>query len=208
VSASTKYPTKFFGKTWIYQVQFFVLGLFAIFSLTMGVLFHFRIIKPADGRKDVSTAVIALLSIGAGLLPVVGTAIFNIAARRRPIFRICREGIEIRSIGDSKIKRMVFLPKLVRVVLLIVTLQAFRAKILRISWDRLSHIDATGIPMDRYLIVLGDIRVYPPSGVDEALLVAQQYTFPQVAFKMPLENVVDAVKKYAADPSALESWND
>ena len=67
-------------------------------------------------------------------LLVFALAAYEIFARRRPLLRLCREGIEIVQIGESSLDGFPLIPGLIRVAWLILSTQGFRHPAIRIPW--------------------------------------------------------------------------
>ena len=202
-------PTQFTGKTWIFVVQALVFGGFAGFSLLLGPLFLLGILERADGKPGTEAGV-ALTIMGVPFLLIAALAIFNIIARRRPILRICREGLAVNMIGSSSLDGTPLLPSLVRVAWLIVSLQGFRQQILLAPWESLRGAGVSGLPMARSLTIAGamfhaaDIHFAQP---DQA---ADQIVFPEVAVNEPLDRIATTVNAYfrnAEFRDRLPSWD-
>jgi hypothetical protein len=164
------------------------------------------VLKPANGKSD-DTAGIALTLIGAALAPVFLLAAFNLIARKRPLVRICREGLELAVIGASTLDRIPFVPGLARLAWSIVSLQAFSRHVLRVVWDEIDSVRAVGMPMSRMLLIEGVIRDSRLASSDLAARVA--VSFDEAALKTPLDQIVISVQEFVHEPSlrqALPSW--
>ena len=137
-------PTQFSGKIWIYVAQAVVVGGLTAFCLLLGPLFLFELIRSADGRPT-RPAGIALCILSVPFLLVFLLAAFNIAARRRPLLRLYREGIEMNMIGASSLDGSpIPIPKLVRVAWLIVSLQGFHNRPCKLRGNRFSRFGYRG----------------------------------------------------------------
>jgi hypothetical protein len=199
----------FFGKTWIYFVQAFVLGGFSIFSLIVGPLFFFGVLKDVN-HKNATLAGAMLSIIGILFFSVFCLAVFNIMARRRPLIRLCREGIEFNIIGASTLDKVFFVPGMIRVAWLLFTLQGFKSQIRRSPWQCFHDIKITGLPMCKVMTIVADI--YPSDTNDYMPMqaVAQQLGFREVAFNIPLDQVAHAIQEYASNEllqCSIYSWN-
>src|SRR5947199_5229803 len=95
-------PTEFMARTWLFIVQALIFGGLASFSLVFGPLFLFGFMKKANG-VSATDAGIALTALSVPFLLVFALAVYNLSARRRPLLRLCREGIEFVEIGASSL---------------------------------------------------------------------------------------------------------
>ena len=95
-----------------------MLGLFcAIF----GPLFLFDIMKSADGKPGtVAGVAMSIMAVPTFLVALLGW--FNVYARRKPLLRLCAEGMEINVIGASGLDGTPLIPNMVRVAWLILSL--------------------------------------------------------------------------------------
>ncbi|MDX1964170.1 MAG: hypothetical protein SFX18_13535 [Pirellulales bacterium] len=193
--ANSAIPTQFTAKTWIYSIQLIVFGGLAAFCFLFGPLFLFGYLKRADG-KSAFEAGIALSVMSLPFLLVAALAAFNLLARRRPLIRICQEGIEINLIGSSSLDNVPYLPGLVRVLWLVFSLQGFRQQLLISLWESLHQSKVSGPPMARTLTLIGAFYRQGLSGPNQQTPVATRITFPEVAFARPLHEVASALRAY------------
>jgi hypothetical protein len=87
-------PYRFHRMTWIYWVQVVFVFLFGAFGLLLGLVFSTGLTKPVHGRVAQGPGT-PLLVIGSVLLAYGALALVNVLARRAPVIRLCREGIEV-----------------------------------------------------------------------------------------------------------------
>jgi hypothetical protein len=202
-------PTQFTGKTWVFVVQALVVGGLATFSLTLGPLFLFQILKDANGQPATDAGV-ALTIMSVPLLLLVALAVFNIAARRRPLLRVCREGLAINMIGSSSVGGIPLVPGVIRVAWLILSFQGFKQQVLFVPWQSLGDIGISGPPLAQTLTIVGSMFRADDGQIRQTTLVANQISFRDAAFKSPLEQILGSINAYwqnAESRNALPSWN-
>jgi hypothetical protein len=200
---------KFFGKTWIFLVQTVIFGGLSAFSLILGPLFYTGALKDAN-NKDATDAGIALTIFGILFIPIFSLALFNIISRRRPLIGIYREGIEFNIIGASALNRVPFIPAIIRLAWLIVSLKGFRSQVRRTPWACYKNICISGMPLSRTLTIVADI--FPDDAVEFMPMqaVAQQIRFGEVAFSDALNQIAAAIQIHASDVylrKTADSWN-
>ncbi|MGL4550817.1 MAG: hypothetical protein ACRC33_06490 [Gemmataceae bacterium] len=200
-------PNCFMGKTWIFVAQAVLFGCLALFSLVSGSLFLSGIAHKANGAPA-TDAGIALSIMSVPFLLLFALAVYNLRARRRPVLRLCREGIEITQIGSSSLDRIPLIPTLVRVAWLILSTQGFRRKIIRTPWGCFREARVSGPPMSRRLSITAS-----PFPVGEGVRVGPvevvQGVYYEVEFTTPLDRIAEAIKSRADSPdglSQLPSW--
>jgi hypothetical protein len=175
--------------------------------LVFGPLFLFGLMKSADGRPT-TDAGIALCIMSVPLCLVCALAVFNLMARRRPILRLCREGLEVNQIGVSSLDGVPLVPGWIRVAWLILSRQGFRQELVRTHWQTLESVHTGGVPMARTLTI--DAAFYRRADADGSPSISQ-LCFREVAFEVPVDHIALAVNGFAHDPDSrglLPSWND
>lgn len=208
-------PTQFRGKTWIFFAQAIIFGQFAVFALVLGPLFLTGAMKRADGRPA-TDAGIPLTVMGTIFAAVTALAVFNIVARRRPLVRLCREGIVVNRIGVSSLDGVPAIPgfgramALLRVAWLVVSLQGFRQQLVYSPWESFRAAQVSGLTMQRRLTIFASF-FRPPNEEEWPEHLGKWITFEEVAFAVPLDHVAHSVTMYFTDVSArqrLPSWHD
>jgi len=202
-------PTQFRGKTWIVLVNAIVFGGLAGFSSVLGPFFLFGVIKPADGRPGTGAG-IALSIISVPLLLVFILAVFHVLARRRPMLRICREGIEINILGASSLDDVPLVPVFLRLAWLIVSLQGFKRQLLRAPWEQFREARISGPPMARTLTIVASVDQSASRSKGEPAPTANDVSFGEAAFDRPLDQVVSAIQAYRRNVelrNRLPSWS-
>lgn len=193
-------PVEFRAKTWMYRVAAFFMALFASFSLILGPLFLTGRMKNArDEPAEEAGLMLTLWGVASTLL--LAQSAYGLWVRRRPLLRICREGVEALMIGESSLDRIPLVPGLVRIAWSILSGQGFRSRIVRIPWARLDEVVVQWTPRGRVLAIVGTTD----AGAHESLY------FGDYSLKRPLDEIAEAVSSRRAgfkDPATLRSWDD
>ncbi len=203
-------PTYFMAKTWIFTVQLLVFGGLAAFGLILGPLFFLGFMNKANGAPA-TDAGIGLTAMSLPFLMVSALALYNIMARRRPLLRICREGIEIVQIGSSSLDRFPLIPGVIRVAWLILSRQGFKRRIVRIPWHCFRDAWVSGPPMAQSLTIYAPQSDATGEDLLEGPSVADQIVLPEVIFSTPLDHIVAAINWNAnasLDMRHLASWDE
>jgi hypothetical protein len=201
--------TQFNGKTWIYLVLVLVFGGLACFCLLLGPLFLFGVLKRANG-SPATDAGVALTIFAVPFSLLAALALFNILARRRPIIRVCRETLEINLIGSSSLDGVPLIPGAIRIAWLLVSMQGFKQQTLLAPWQSLRYVQISGPPMARTLTITGLLYRVGPGPAAQATPVANQISFSEAAFDVPLDRIaatVDAYWRNVESRRALPSWS-
>jgi hypothetical protein len=202
-------PTEFRGKTWIFLVLVIIFGGLGAFSLLLGPLFLSGTLKNARGQP-VPDGGIALCIVSVPFLLLFALAVFNLVARRRPILRVCREGVEVHIIGSSALARIPLIPGLIRVLWPAISLQGFKRSIFRAPWDSFPYADVSGLPMARTLTIVGSFRTVCARAASSATVV-EQISLPDATFRVLLDRIAATINVCCQDPELrddLPSWND
>jgi hypothetical protein len=144
------------------------------------------------------------------MLPVFVLAMFNLRIRRAPLVRICREGVETRLIGRTRLDGFPLVPVPIRLLWGFISTQFFRVRLFRVLWPDLGDVRVTGLPAMRVLAINGVFREIPDGLVIVTEPVASRVLFQQVDFKRPLHEVANAISVYNSDVSirgSLPSWS-
>lgn len=202
----SKPPAVFYGKTWIYYAQALVATGLDIMCLSMGPMFLLGIMKNAQ-NKPVPEAGIALTIFGVILLPVALLAWFNILARRKPLIKLCKQGIAVNVIGASDADGVRLIPGVVRVAWLIVTGQGFRSQAAMMNWPALTHVEVKGVSVVKSLHIYGAFTM-PGAKKGEAERTVQRLSFRDAEFRTSPDKVAEAIEYYrnnTADREQLPS---
>jgi hypothetical protein len=205
------HQTQFYGKTWIYLTQAIIFGLFVIFGLIMGPLFLAGTMERADGKPGTEAGIAMTAVTLVFMLPVFVLAVFNLRARRAPLVRIYREGVEVCLIGRTSIDGMPLVPAAVRLLWGFISTQSFRNRPLRVLWPDLINARVTRLPAMRALSINGIFREIPDGLLIMTASVANRVVFQQVAFKRSLQDVANAISFYTSKESIrgnLPSWSE
>jgi hypothetical protein len=202
--------THFYGKTWIYRAQAIVFGSFTIFGLCTGPLFLTGTWERADGKPGTGAGIGLTAVTLVFMLPVFVLAVFNLRVRRQPIVRLCREGIEARLIGGTRVDGVPLLPTQVRLLWGFLSTEFFRVRVFRVLWPDVVGAQVTGLPGMRLLCVHGAFREISDGTALVTQPVANDLTIQQVYLKRPLEELATAISHYRSSDSIrgeLGSWS-
>ncbi|GAC1451915.1 MAG: hypothetical protein NVSMB9_36910 [Isosphaeraceae bacterium] len=203
-------PTQFMAKTWIFLVQAIVFGGLASFGLIMGPLSLFGFVHDVNGAPAIDAGV-GLTAMSVPFLLVFALAVYNIRARRRPLLRLCREGIEIVEIGSSSLDGIPLIPGLIRLAWLILSTQGFRRRVVLVPWRNFQDARVSGPPMARRLTIHARQSLGTAEELPRNSLVIDQIVLEEVMFSTPLDQIAEAIQWYANGSTDLEdlaSWND
>lgn len=192
-------PREFFGKMWINAVTAGILGSLSLFALIMGPLFLTDAIESANGRPGAEAGIpLTLMGLFMALPAVAG--VVQLIHKRRPVLRICREGIECRLIGRGILSGIGGLPVRLRAILALVCGDAFRVQTVRLPWQELQVLNIVGSPLSR-LLLLGARGSMPGDG--RSVIAAE------AEFAQPLEVIVQSIRTFgpAAMRTSLPSWD-
>lgn len=207
------WPTQFRGKTWISVAVAVVIGGLSAFCLVMGPPFLAGAVKAADG-KPATGAGIALCIIGTLLAPVAALAVFRVVALRRPLVRLCREGIVVTLVGVSAFDELPYIPglrrafALARLAWLIVSGQGFKRQFVYAPWECFQVAEVSGPMMARRLTIMATFFLPADRGAPPEYY-SDQIVFEEVAFAARLERVAQSLSGYAGDAQVrqlLPSW--
>jgi hypothetical protein len=209
--ASPKTPkTEFRAKTWIYLARLILFGFFCVFGLTMGP-FLLTVATNRPNNQHLKKAGLGITTVTACIfLPATVLAGFNVWARRLPLLRIRRDGIEVHVIGLTTLDGVPGVPGLVRFAWGVLTTQSFRSRILRARWAEIQGARVSGLPAMRVLTFDATFWARPGTSSHAVAPVGHQVVFAQVDFKRPLQDVANAIAFYARNPATraeLPSWS-
>jgi hypothetical protein len=186
----------FKAKTWIVTAQVLVTGFLSGFSLILGPLFYFEVVKDARGEAAPDAGLGSMIA-GAILLPFFFLFTFNRLALRHPVLCIRREGLVIYWHGGSSLDNVAGVPGILRVAWLIVSGQGFRMQTLHVPWRSLKDVKVGGIPMARRLTILG--AMFDPD--DDSSPVADQFTFHEASIRKSPGHISDSIREFYHDAS-------
>jgi hypothetical protein len=200
----------FYAKTWYHSARALVFTVLGLVSVILGPLFLFEILKRADGKPG-TEAGIALLIIGSFMILLSLLGWFNVYARRKPLLRICREGLVVNIIGASSLDNVPLVPGILRVAWLILSLQGFKRQVGMIPWDSFGDAQVTGLPMMRSLVIVASI-VYP-NRRDQSFKSSPGsiIIFRESEFRDSLDKIAAAIHEFHSDQETrvvLQSWNE
>ena len=191
----------FYAKSWYLYVGAIVFTMLALFCAIFGPLFLFDIMKRADGKPGTDAGgAMSIMAVPMFLIALLGW--FNVYARRKPLLRICEEGMEINVIGASSLDGTPLIPNLVRVAWLILSLQGFKKQIGWIPWETLRNIEVVGLPMKRSLLIEATIAYPAFRGDAMTARIGDSIAFRDAEFQEPLEVLVSTIQEFYNDADA------
>ena len=226
---SQKYPIQFYGNTWGYWlaallVVFPAVGICCLTAIIMAL-------GAIDGGHDVKDfadddviygVIIFIFFI---LLAVAFT--FQICARQRPILKIHKEGLWIRTIGISRRKDSVLgcllgavfgfaLVVLFRAFIMVwhvITLQLFRIRIVRLRWEDITDVQdmQRTFTHNRKFKIAGWYKKEYNDFEQEFSLEHYGILYDAREFSVPIDNVISAVQFFQYHPDereTLPSWQE
>lgn len=189
---------------WMHYVGATVFTLLGVISATIGPLLLFEILKRADGRDGTQGGgALTIISVCFVLMALLGW--FNVIARRRPLLRICYEGLEINVIGASSLDGTPLIPTWMRAAWAIFSLQGFRKQIGWIPWGTLRNVEVTGLPMIRVLEIEATIACPSVEGEELTAAIGENIAFRDADFRDPLNNICQAIYSFHHDPPARKN---
>ncbi|RCS49452.1 hypothetical protein DTL42_13075 [Bremerella cremea] len=193
----------FFAKTWYLYVGAILFSMLALFFVVSGPLFLLRIVGQGDARKATEAGV-ALLVMSVPMCLVALLSWFNVYARRRPLLRICKEGLEVNVIGASSLGGGHLVPVWVRVAWLVLTRQGFKRRVGLIPWHMLRHVGVSGLPMMKKLEIEGTIIFPAGYGDNTKDQVLESIAFDEADFRDSLVLIASAIHVFQDDPEARD----
>jgi len=191
----------FYAKSWYFYAAAIGCTLLGLFCAILGPLFLFDIVKRADGKPGTEAGVaMSIMAVAMCLFALLGW--FNVYARKKPLLRICEEGLEINVIGASSLDGVLLIPNLIRIAWLIVSLQGFREQIGWIPWEMFRSIEVSGLPMMRTLVVNATIAYPSFRGDAMTAKISNSVAFRDAEFQDPLETIALTIQAFYDDPKA------
>lgn len=198
---------EFYGKTWIQWVRVLVFGFFAVFCGVFGPLYLTGVMKDANDEPR-PQAGIPLTLMAVAFVPVTALGAYGVWARRRPVIRLCREGLELCLVGRTTLDDLPAVPGILRLVWAALSLEGFRTRHVRVPWESLVYVAVEGVVLARTLVIRWATSPAPaqqaPFGAPAALgeaFISESEVAPAQA--------VEAAIAAARDPAvraALPNW--
>jgi hypothetical protein len=193
--------TVFYAKCWFHYVGASVFTMLFLFCAIFGPLFLFEVIRRADGKPGTDAGV-ALCIIAVPMCLVAALGWFNVLARRKPLLRICGEGIEINIIGSCSLDGVPLVPTWIRVAWLVLSMQGFKTRTGWIPWEEFRGVQVKGMPMMRTLIIDATIAGPTSRGDQISAQIGNQIAFRDADFCDPLERIASAIEAFHDQPDA------
>ena len=207
-----KKPIWFYGRMWMVLAGTLIVGHLAVFGCVMGPLFWLDIIKSANGHPGYEAG-IPLTIIGLLLMPIAIAFAFQVFALQRPILKICKEGLWIRSIGtryeiDPVLTILGFDLILIIFIMLwqLMTLQMFRIKVIHWQWDHFDLLPKYGI-----FSVTGWLDKDNKNDFEQGTPVPYTVSYGADSFSVSIDIVRKTIQFYIHNPDSREtlpSWQD
>jgi hypothetical protein len=207
---ATPIKTEFYGKTWLFRTGALLCVLLAFLCVLMAVLFLCGISKPANGIPK-GVAAIRLLLLAMPISFFATLFWFNVFARRRPLLRICHEGLEVNIVGRGSLDHVAGIPTSIRLVWLVVSMQGFRKQIGWVPWESYRSVKVSGMSMTKTLTLHGTVAFPTFRGDEIESTVSDHISFRSSECRDSLEEIANAVKTTFEQPSswtALPSLHD
>jgi hypothetical protein len=212
-----KYPTRFYARTWPYWGGTLLLVPFALFFLIFMLIFAIYE-NDAVEKEAIVGGIIAIIVF---VLPAIACT-FQLYARQRPILKIYKEGLWIRSIGTSTqisqsigclLGGYVVFFILFIMALQVITLQAFRIQIFRLRWEYITDMPAKKGTLTQYGELTVDGWYEKDNNEFNQDLTLKHYTtsYGVSSFGTSINKVIETVQFYHHNPDAREtlpSWQD
>jgi len=203
IPTATTIKTEFYGKSWLYRTGAFLSALLAFICVLIAVLFLCGISKPANGIPG-GVAAIRLLLVA---MPINFFAIlfwFHVLARRRPLLRICHEGLEVNIVGRGSLDHVPGIPTSIKLVWLVLSMQGFRKQIGWVPWESYRGVKVSGMPMTRTLTIHGTVAFPTFRGDEIEATVGDHIIFRGSEYRDSLEEIANAIETTFEHPS---SWS-
>lgn len=209
IPTATPIKTEFYGKTWLFRTGSFLCALLAFLCVLMAILFLCGISKPANGIPK-GVAAIQLLLVALPISFFSTMFWFNLLARRRPLLRICHEGLEVNIIGRGSLDHVGGIPTSIKLVWLVLSMQGFRKQIGWVPWESYQGVNVSGMAT-RTLTIHGVVAFPTFRGDEIESSVSDQVIFRSSECRDSLEEIANAIKTTFEQPSswtALPSLHD
>lgn len=197
---------RFYGKTWIACVQFFILGGMGLFALVIGIGFWSGKFTDALDQPRPESGPPATI-MGMILCVVAGMALCRWLYLRKPVIRLYKEGVQLMLVGGpglgSPLSRII---GLLNLVWAIVSTRGFRSMAVRFPWDTISRIQVQGMPGYRWLVIDG-LAMNSSGGTPQTRTVKILDAY----FVHDLQLIAETIRTAKDDPANTErlpSWSD
>ncbi|HIM28535.1 MAG TPA: hypothetical protein EYG57_03135 [Planctomycetes bacterium] len=199
-ATATTIQTEFFGKTWIYRVGAFMCFLLSFICVVVALLFLFGISTPANNKPPADAAVVlSLIAVAVGLFGYFCR--FNVLIRRKPLLRICNEGIEVNVIGRGSLDELP-IPMWIKIVWLMLSMQGFKKQIGWVPWESFQGALVEGLRAMRTLTIHGTVAFPTFQGDQIEAKVTNRVKFCSSEFREPLETIALAIHEAFKHPAS------
>ena len=208
-----QYPTRFYGRTWIYWVGVLVVGSLATLGCILGPLFCFDVINLGNGDPGFLPG-IPMVMVSLPLMPFAIAFVVQVITRQLPTLIIYQEGIWIRvvetPIQDYPVLQVLQLAMFQIVFVMfwrLITGQMFQTPTYRLRWENIETIwTETGT-----FAITGWIDKDRFDFEQDAPLKYLTISCTVDSFGTPIRKVNESVQFFLHNPDAREflpSWQD
>jgi hypothetical protein len=195
--------TEFYGKTWLYRIGAFLSALLAFICVLIAILFLSGISQPANGIPG-GVAGIRSLFVAAPIFLFGFLLWFHVLARRRPLLRICHEGLEVNVVGRGSLDHVPGIPTSIKLAWLVLSMQGFRKQIGWIPWESYRGVSVSGLPAFRKLTIHGTVAFPRFRGDKIEATVVDHILFHGSEYRDSLEDIAKAIETTFHHP---ETWS-
>ena len=216
-----KYPTRFYGRTFLPWAGLLFLGPCSVAWCIMGPLFFLGIGIAPDEADSIGLGIGCTIA-GLLSLPVVCDCCFQVFARQSPVLQMYLEGIKIRvlwfpiqsrSLLTNSLLLFPILPLLLYVFVTFVrflTFRLFRTQTYHLQWG---HIIEMPVVADTFAITGWKSKEHDDFGQldDDTPIDTITFTYEADSFGQPNAKVIKAVRRFLFNPDVrkvLPSWQD
>ena len=197
--AAVGVPGVFRARTWYRWLILGVIAGIATLCLGTGILFAtVRMIPNGSGWRDG----VPMMAIGLAIGAVAALSGVPIVARRGPVLRACREGLEVRLFGPSRIYGVPSAPGFGRLTWTLISGGTCRFPMLRIRWAEVGGVMVVSHQWERILAIHRE----PGGGREGGWVMLRQSEIVAI-----VDEVARALPDWAGDENAREAlpgWGD
>ena len=197
---ATTTKTEFYGKTWLYRIGAFLSALLACICVLIAILFVSGISAPANGIPG-GVAAFRLLLVAMFIFFFAILFWFHVLARRRPLLRICQEGLEVNIVGRGSLDHVPGIPTSIKLAWLVLSMQGFRKQIGWVPWESFRGVSVSGIPTMKTLTIQGTVAFPRFRGDEIDATVADHIMFRGSEYRNSLEEIANAIETTFIQPS-------
>ena len=205
-----KYPIRFYGRALLFLVGILASAPIAIVGCLMVPISLLVLVwEPTIA----SIGYVAMIIFYLLFMLLFVACIFQVYVRQRPILKLCKEGLWIRSLGTPiSINPFLntlfgFIPIIIAVLWQVVTLRIFRIQMIRLQWENVDVMSG-----EDNLTITG---WFDKDNLDDFgrndLLENYSISYGVYSFREPFDKVIESVQFFLHNPDSREmlpSWQD